>query len=172
MSEKSGIDIGQIAMIGALLVGGYFVLKYVMPLLKGLGDVGGAVQTVTAIPGQVITAVTTPIVPATDLYPRGPTPIEIGIPPLGIPAAVRAAQTPVGGRGTPTPSTAALLFPPLGIIEAATQIPRLISATINPLSRAVTPVQTSVGGPITLVPVTQSLHGLINPATGFRYSGR
>lgn len=47
MSEKGGVDIGSIAMIGALLVAGYVGLKYLLPALKGLG------AAVTVVPATV-----------------------------------------------------------------------------------------------------------------------
>ena len=48
MSENGGIDIGNIAMIGALIVAGYVGLKYLLPALKGLGGVSDAISGVTS----------------------------------------------------------------------------------------------------------------------------
>ena len=39
-------------------------------------------------------------------------------------------------------------------------------------SHPVTPVKKTPQGPVTYIPITQSLHNLINPETGFRYGGR
>jgi hypothetical protein len=125
--SKNGIDIGQIAMIGALLVGGYFVLKYVMPLLKGLGDVG---EAVVGAPAAVITAVTTPIVPSPPGYPAAPSPINYGIPITGVPGFVEFAQTPITGPETGGPSYGAFLFPPLGILDIVPVIQRAISPPV------------------------------------------
>lgn len=118
----------DIVMIGGILIGGYFLLKYILPAVKGVATVAGAAS-------NAINTLTTPIIPEQITkqagFPTALTPLELAFPPLGIPKAIEAAQLPIGGPGTPTPSTAALLFPPLGIIEAITKIPQLIGATQN-----------------------------------------
>jgi hypothetical protein len=53
MSEKGGIDIGQIAMIGALIIAGYVGLKYLLPALKSLNNIPGTV--ISGISSGIIT---------------------------------------------------------------------------------------------------------------------
>lgn len=55
MSEKGGIDIGQIAMIGALIVGGHFLYK--MFSEQGTGGVsggGGWTEVVREVPIETV----------------------------------------------------------------------------------------------------------------------
>jgi hypothetical protein len=163
---------------GAIILGGYILLTKFKDIFKPLEDI---IKPVTDIIPP-IRNLDKPIIPSPPGFPKAPTPINYGLPATGVPGFVEFAKTPVGGKGSPTPSYGAFLFPPLGIVDAVASFPKLIEATfpkaskpkvVSPsLSLPVTPVQIAKGGAVFKVPVTQSLHGLINPKTGFRYSGR
>ena len=240
MSEKGGIDLGQIITIGALILGGYLVVKYILPGLKALNVIPDAISNVlsglpglpglpgapgiSGLPGLPGMLETTGGVPGavTGLLYGGPLGAIVG----GEVGKWAAPKTVLETPGYMLGGILGGLFGPAGML-AGSQVGKALSPThveqVQPMSigtiiggiagpvgmiigsqigKATAPTpgpgqhyqvsragirsiakiptvaqvkayrQTAAYRAIVTEPSKTSVHGLINPATGFRYSGR
>jgi hypothetical protein len=138
------MKIEDLIIPGALVIGGYILFTKFKDIFKPLEDI---VKPVTDILPP-ISNLDKPIVPSPKGFPKAPTPINYGVPVTGVPGFVDFAKTPIGGKGTPTPSYGAFLFPPLGIVDAITKVPKLIDETFNkPKQQAYVKTKPIIGTP-------------------------
>ena len=112
--------IEDLILPGAIIIGGYILFTKFKDIVKPVTDILPPISDFNK-----------PIVPSPPGYAPAPTPINYGVPVTGVPGFIDFAKNPIGGKGTPTPSYGAFLFPPLGIFDAITSLPKLIDATIG-----------------------------------------
>jgi hypothetical protein len=129
-------------VIGALGIGAFVLYNWFKtnPLVQGAT---GVIDTIT----KTIKKTNTPVVNTPPGTAAAPTPFNFSVPWTGIPGFFDFIKQPLGVSGTvgttgaaktvaaSTPSTAAMLFPPLGVIEAVRKIPALLGETskyLNP----------------------------------------
>ena len=194
MTEKSYGWITGIAALAAVGVGGYIIYSFLKnnPISQAITNVSGGVE-------KGVEGLTTPLL--NQVLPSSPkqtsgtgaiTPLQALVPITTLPNIIDTLSTQKAIGGV---SYAASLFPPAAVIQATQNvlnsnprqeimnrpIPTTPAQTAavrnlgykerNPIA-GYTPVKTTVTSPVTYQKATASLHGLINPATGFRYSGR
>lgn len=133
MSEKSGIDLNNIILIGALIGGGYLIIKYLLPSFKGLSSISDAVGAVTQAPADLLTAITQPTGTIT-------------------PQNVSQKSTELGTYGA-TVTLSNILTNPIGSMLAGfQQLPNLISAVkigVSPTPKTDGTTTPKINGPQT-----------------------
>jgi len=146
-----------VAVIGGIaLIGYYLYKKVVSPVTGAVGAVGGLLDT--KVPGTPIDFWGA-LFPAYGAYEWF--------------TAARDIYGTVNGNGM-----AVSLHPRVTNKGGATYVRTLGYAERNPkgstgsLATKQQPVRITTSSPVTYQPINKSLHGLYNPKTGFKYSGR
>jgi hypothetical protein len=176
------IDFGQIALIGAVAVVGYLAYKYlVKPITGAAGAVSGAAGAIEGVSNIPITpeiaepdGFTYPSWSLTDFLRvglgQGPAVfVEKSQESLKISTAKATATVTPQKAAAPYTNPRTGMVSPLGKAPAAYYTIQPQGVTVNTLS--LRPIPPEVGQ-TPMRPSETSLHGTINPKTGFRIGGR